>query len=89
MSELWTYNSDSNDSIKRIYLTSISSTYYGKKYCWSIVFNDGLKYNLYDKKINNYNLTKIDKKALEEAKNNSNKLKLHNNYFIKLIKSLF
>lgn len=30
MSEIWEYNSESYNSIRRIYLTSITSNYYGK-----------------------------------------------------------
>ena len=73
MSEIWEYNSESNNSIRRIYLTSITSNYYGKKFGWTVVFNDGLKCNLDDEMINKYNLTELDRTALNEAKENSNK----------------
>jgi len=84
MSEIWEYNSESNNSIRRIYLTSITSNYYGKKFGWTVVFNDYSKYNLDDEKINKYNLTQIDKFALDEAKENANKLKIQDNYLIRL-----
>jgi len=84
MSEIWEYNSESNNSIRRIYLTSITSNYYGKKFGWTVVFNDGLKCNLDDEMINKYNLTELDRNAIEEAKKNSNKLKIQDNYLIRL-----
>jgi len=84
MSEIWEYNSESNNSIRRIYLTSITSNYYGKKFGWTVVFNDGLKCNLDDEIINKYNLTELDRNAIEEAKKNSNKLKIQDNYLIRL-----
>ena len=86
MSEIWEYNSNSNNSIRRIYLTSITSNYYGKKFGWTVVFNDGLKCKLDDEMINRYNLTELDKKALEEAQENSNKLKIQDNYLIRLMR---
>jgi hypothetical protein len=86
MSEIWEYNSESNNSISRIYLTSITSNNYGKKFGWTVVFNDGLKCNLDDEMINNYNLTDLDKIALNEAKENSNKLKIQDNYLIRLMR---
>jgi len=87
MSEIWEYNSESNNSIRRIYLTSITSNYYGKKFGWTVVFNDGLKCNLDDEMINKYNLTELDRNAIEEAKKNSNKLKIQDNYLIRLMRS--
>ena len=87
MSEIWEYNSESNNSIRRIYLTSITSNYYGKKFGWTVVFNDGLKCNLDDEIINKYNLTELDRNAIEEAKKNSNKLKIQDNYLIRLMRS--
>jgi len=86
MSEIWEYNSESNNSIRRIYLTSITSNNYGKKFGWTVVFNDGLKCNLDDEMINKYNLTELDRSALNEAKENSNKLKIQDNYLIRLMR---
>ena len=86
MSEIWEYNSESYNSIRRIYLTSITSNYYGKKFGWTVVFTDGSKYNLDDEMINKHNLTQFDKIALDEAKENANKLKIQDNYLIRLMR---